>query len=109
MERDKQLIADPWFVASLPQTEMFKGSKPKKFTKTLEGTVIEFLEVDQAASSTFKGSYVSLTSTTHKSTIQAQKTFTSVNSGMSQYPLLAKAAEFVAGFIGLSLRFLSGI
>ena len=98
----KTLVADPLLIASLPQTEFFKGSKPHTFTKMIQGKNIEFLEVDPDAFSAVKGSYVSLSSH-RESPIVAQKKFTTAKARIAQYPLLSKATEFIAGQVSFGM------
>jgi len=57
---DHALTADPYFVSSLPETEIFKSVKPKTYVTTFEDKSIELIEVDPEAFAIFKDSYARL-------------------------------------------------
>lgn len=93
----EDVIIDPIFVASLPETEIFKSPKPLTYVTQVGDKKVEWLEVDSEAFTTFANSYTLLSSVAHLSPSQAQKGFTDASAYMASLPFLAMAAEFKAG------------
>jgi len=93
----EDVIIDPAFVASLPQTEIFKSAKPLTYVTQVGGKEVEWLEVDSEVFTIFANSYTLLSSIAHLSPSQAQKAFTEASAYMAPFPFLAAAAEFKGG------------
>jgi len=91
------VIVDPSFVASLPETEIFKSPKPLSYVTKVGDKEVERLEVDSEVFTTLATSYDFLSSAAYLPLSEAQKSFTDASLRMASFPFLATAAKFKGG------------
>ncbi len=92
----KYVHFDSVFVASLPDTELFKA-KPALYTDRVNGYPVQYLSVNPKPLAVLINSYQTMAEAKTAPASQAPKRFTTAIAALGPYPIMAKAATFFAG------------